>query len=60
MRNPQSDKQETSDLYVSIPKPIKREVKAIAAKEDKTIAQVVAELLAAAISLKAHQAGAGQ
>jgi hypothetical protein len=56
----QTDNQETADLYVSVPKPIKREVKAIAAKEDKTIAQVVAELLASGIALKANQAGAGQ
>jgi D-arabinose 5-phosphate isomerase GutQ len=44
-----------ADLQVSIPKQIKREVKAIAARQDKTIGQVVAELLAAAIAQQSKQ-----
>jgi D-arabinose 5-phosphate isomerase GutQ len=44
-----------ADLQVSIPKQLKREVKAIAARQDKTIGQVVAELLAVAIAQQPKQ-----
>lgn len=62
MTKSQIDKlNDKADLQVSIPKDIKREVKAIAARQDKKIADVVAELLAFALEKQPRQsAGVGQ